>query len=59
MNRLPCNECKEGPCKVKRYCALHTTLGMLAATKDPVGLVEAMYAVGFKFNDKTDSFIVR
>jgi len=56
MKRLPCNECKEGTCKVKAKCGLFIPLGMIAATINPVGLITAMDKAGFRFDNRSDSF---
>lgn len=41
-------DCKEGPCpKGQRACALRTPLVLLAAEKNPEGLVRSLHKAGF------------
>ena len=57
---MECSICKRGPCKAYKHdCRLTMPLGFLAANKNPQGLVRAMWAVGFRFDQKSDSFVVK
>lgn len=45
--------------KYKGNCHLLTPLGEVAAVKNPGGLINALWAAGFKFDQKSQSFVVR